>query len=86
MYGPGGADLCREGFSHATACCYCLEQAQVYDGVYCQVLEACDVMHHIKEVHQKVVKVNGFLGAFGIAWVRGGGGGNEIDNNKQALK
>ena len=28
----------------------------------------CDVMHHIKEVHQKVVKVNGFLGAFDIAY------------------
>jgi len=54
-------------FSHATACCYCLQQAQVYDGVYCQVLEVCDVMHHIKEVHQKVVKVTGFLGAFDIA-------------------
>ena len=36
-------------------------QVSVYGGVYYQVLEVCDIMHHVKEVREKVVQVKGLV-------------------------
>ena len=78
----GGADGCRMGFLPRNW----VQQASVYDDVYCQVLEIVDIRHPSWKVHEKVNQVYGFACVQVLSTLNGyRGGGNETDNKEQGV-